>query len=85
MCAGCREEAKQHAAARHLNSLVRSWLRFQQGQETRAAQALAWQRLEKVLETYTDVTRFPRHAPCATSDQSVHMSSTTANRLLCHQ
>jgi hypothetical protein len=65
MCAPLyRGPAAERAAAaeNHLQSLVSSWLRFQQSQETLAAQKLARERLDKVLETYTDVTRFPRCA-----------------------
>ena len=65
MCAPLyRGPAAERAAAaeNHLQSLLSSWLRFQQSQETLAAQKLARERLDKVLETYTDVTRFPRRA-----------------------
>ncbi|CAL8468337.1 g7877 [Coccomyxa elongata] len=48
------------AAQNHVHSLMRSWLRFQRSQETLMARKRAQERLDKVLETYTDVTRFPR-------------------------
>lgn len=57
----CSDAASESAAAQnHVHSLMRSWLRFQRSQETMMARKRAQERLDKVLETYTDVTRFPR-------------------------
>lgn len=44
------------AGAEHIWS---SWLRWQHRQESKADLEMARRRLDQVLETYTDVTRFP--------------------------
>jgi hypothetical protein len=64
----CREAGAQRSGAgqgrsageAHASSLTRSWLRWEAGVQRAATRDAARQRLAAVLETYTDVTRFPR-------------------------
>ena len=65
----CRGKAAQDSAAvqqprsaaeAHASAVGRSWLRWELGREAAAQRDAARQRLTAVLETYTDVTRFPR-------------------------
>lgn len=50
----------QSVGEAHIGSVTRSWLRWEAGAERAAMREAARQRLATVLETYTDVTRFPR-------------------------
>jgi hypothetical protein len=64
----------------HLQAVLRSWLRWEHSQRTQQQMRVAQQRLDKVLETYTDITRYPRYGSAGQAGAPHNVARCAQNR-----